>query len=206
MTFRIGILASHEGTTMQAVLDACASGLLPANVAVVISNNADSGALRRARQAKVPWAHLSSSTHPDAEALDFAIRDCLREHHVDLVLLAGYMKRLGSQTLSAFRGHVVNTHPALLPKHGGQGMYGNRVHAAVLAHGESESGVTLHWVDEDYDTGPTLAQAKVPVLSDDTVDSLAARVQQREKSLLVEVLTSFAKGERAFAAERRVPD
>ncbi len=189
---RLGVLASHEGTTLQAVLDACARGALQAQVAVVISNNSGAGALERARAAGVPARHLSGQTHPDPDALDGAVRGALTEHAVDLVLLAGYMRKLGPRTLEEFRGRVVNTHPALLPKFGGQGMYGARVHAAVLAAGEKVSGVSVHLVDAEYDTGPVIAQAEVPVVPGDTADSLAMRVREREREFLVEVLAEIA--------------
>src|SRR5262245_59072220 len=132
---RLGVLASHEGTTLQAVLDAVADGRLSATVAVVISNNRESGALRRARAAGVAAVHLSSATHPDVQQLDQAILECLTVAECDLVLLAGYMKKLGPRVLGKFGGRILNTHPALLPKFGGKGMYGNRVHEAVLASG-----------------------------------------------------------------------
>jgi phosphoribosylglycinamide formyltransferase 1 len=189
----IGILASHEGTTAQAVLDACSSGMFPGRVGVVISNNADSGVLRRAQAAGIRTAHLSGQTHPDAESLDLAICKELKIHNVDLVLLAGYMKRLGLNTINAFRNRILNTHPALLPKHGGKGMYGLRVHQAVLDSGESITGVSIHLADESYDTGPVIAQCSVPVIPGDTPETLAARVQQRERQFLVEVLTGIAR-------------
>jgi len=192
MRSRLGVLASHEGTTLQAVLDACARHGFPWEVAVVISNNADSGALRRARVAGLPASHLSSRTHDTPEALDRAICRTLSEHGADLVLLAGYMKKLGPETLATFRGRVVNTHPALLPKFGGQGMYGLHVHRAVLAAGERTSGVSVHLVDAEYDTGPVIARAEVPVEPGDTAESLAARVQARERELLVQVLVDIA--------------
>ena len=192
----IAVLASHVGTTLQAVLDACAAGTIAARVALVISNNADSGALRRARAAGVETLHLSGRTHPDPEALDRAIRSALERHGTDLVLLAGYMKRLGPGTLERFVGRVLNTHPALLPKFGGRGMYGPLVHRAVLAAGERSSGASIHLVDQAYDTGPVLAQVTVPVERSDTVETLAARVQQAERALLVKVLGEFASGQR----------
>jgi len=131
----IGVLASHEGTTLQSVLDACAEGRIAGRITLVVSNNSASGALRRARQAGVSVAHLSSTTHPDLRALDLAIRNALRTAAVDLVLLAGYMKTLGPMTIEAFKGRILNTHPALLPKFGGQGMYGDRVFEAVIEAG-----------------------------------------------------------------------
>jgi phosphoribosylglycinamide formyltransferase-1 len=189
---KLGVLASHEGTTLQAVIDACAQGRLACEVAVVISNNAGSGALARARSAGVPARHLSTATHPAPEALDGALCRALTEHGVDLVLLAGFMKKLGPQSLAAFRGRIINTHPALLPKFGGQGMHGLHVHEAVLAAGETITGVSVHLVDAGYDTGPIIAQAAVPVEPGDTVEALAARVRARERDFLVEVLADIA--------------
>jgi phosphoribosylglycinamide formyltransferase-1 len=190
----IGVLASHEGTTLQSLLDACADGRIQANVAVVISNNSDAGALRRARQAGVRTLHLSSKTHADPGALDAAIRDGLMAADVDVVFLAGYMKRLGPLALSAFQGRILNTHPALLPRFGGPGMYGDRVFDAVLAAGEVETGISIHLVDADYDTGAVVRQCRVPVLPDDSLDDLKARVRVREKAFVVETLGQIATG------------
>ena len=190
----IGILASHEGTTCQAVLDACKADLLPAKIGIVISNNMDSGALRRAQSAGIQIAHLSGQTHQNPEPLDAAICASLQAHKIDIVLLAGYMKKLGPKTLGAFRNRILNTHPALLPKYGGKGMYGLRVHQAVLAAGDSVTGVSIHLVDEEYDTGRIIAQCSVPVLCDDTPETLGTRVQQHERMFVVEVLTGIAEG------------
>jgi len=194
----IGVLASHEGTTLQAVLDACADGHIDGQVTVVVSNNSGSGALRRAREAGVTTAHLSSVTHPDPIALDAAIRDALVGARADLVLLAGYMKTLGPLTIEAFRGRIVNTHPALLPKFGGPGMYGDRVFEAVLEAGETESGVSIHVVERDIDAGPVVAQCRVPVLSGDSVDALKTRVRMRERAFVVETLGHLARGRLAL--------
>ena len=191
---RLGFLASHGGSDMQAVLDACAAGRLRATPAVVISNNADAEALARAVRADVPRYHLSGTAHPDPVALDTAIVDALVRHDVELVVLAGYMKKLGPRTLARYRGRVLNIHPALLPRFGGQGMYGARVHEAVLAAGERETGVTIHVVDEEYDHGPIVAQCRVPVRADDTPATLAARVLEREHTFLVETLERIVSG------------
>ena len=191
----LAILSSHEGTTLQAVIDACAAGKIAAQVVLVVSNNATAGALRRARAAGVPTQHLSAATHPDPLQLDRAICAALIEHGADMVLLAGYMKRLGPVTREAFSGRILNTHPALLPKFGGRGMYGMRVHQAVLAAGERASGATIHLVDAEYDTGRVLAQVTVEVAPGDTPETLAARVQQAERQLLVRVLGEVASGE-----------
>jgi phosphoribosylglycinamide formyltransferase-1 len=198
---KIGVLASHEGTTLQAVLDACASGSLLAQVALVISNNSGSGALRRAAAAGVPAHHLSGTAHPDPAELDAAIRDALVEAGVDVVFLAGYMKRLGPKVLEAFAGRILNTHPALLPKFGGEGMYGMNVHRAVIAAGERESGPSVHLVDGDYDTGAVVEQRRVPVEPGDTPETLAARVQACERELVVDVFRELVTGTRALPIE-----
>jgi len=195
MKLRLGLLASHGGSNLQAILDACASGRLHAEPRAVICNNSDAPALARARRAGVPAYHLSSHTHPDCVALDKAIAATLERHRVNLVVLAGYMKKLGPITLERYRGRVLNIHPALLPKFGGQGLYGRRVHEAVLAAVEPVSGVTVHLVDEEYDRGPIVAQREVPVLPDDTVDTLAHRVLGVEHEIYVETLERIARGE-----------
>lgn len=175
--------------------DACEAGRISGRVAAVISNNSGSGALRRARAAGVPAHHLSSVTHPVTSALDVAITTVLIGGQVDVVLLVGYMKRLGPDTLAAFRGRVFNTHPALLPKFGGTGMFGDRVFEAILASGDAESGVSLHLVDQQYDTGPVIRQARVPVEAEDSVASLKPRTQACERELIVEMLAMMARGE-----------
>ena len=180
---------------MQAIIDACLQGRLHAEVRVVIGNNSRSGALARARAHGIPTAHLSGITHPNETDLDRAIMETLDGHRVDVVALAGYMKRMGPLVLSRFRGRLLNTHPALLPKLGGQGMYGDRVHEAVLATRDKVSGATVHLVEGDYDTGPVLSQVKVPVLEGDTLETLRDRVQAAERKHYVQALHRIAKGE-----------
>jgi len=192
---KIGVLASHEGTTLQCILDACSAGRIRGKVVVVIGNNGGSGALTRSRFAGIPAHHLSSVTHPAPDSLDEAIRAALSAAQVDVVFLAGYLKRLGPATLGAFRERVLNTHPALLPKFDGQGMFGDQVFEAVLASGESESGVSVHLVDENYDTGRVIRQVRVPVEAKDCVESLKARVRECERDLVVQTLADIAAGE-----------
>ena len=188
----IGVLASHAGSTLQAVLDAIDAGRLDARVCIVISNNSGSGALARATRAGIPTAHISGSTHPDDSLRDKAICDTLLAHQVDLVLLAGYMKTIGLATQAAFDKRIINTHPSLLPKFGGAGFYGLKVHAAVIAAGEHESGATVHHVSGSYDTGPIIAQRRVPVIAGDTPESLQDRVKAVEQALLLKVLSDWS--------------
>jgi phosphoribosylglycinamide formyltransferase-1 len=198
------VLASGGGTNLQAILDRCRSGETPATVVVVIGNNSRAGALDRARRAGIDTLHLSGTTHPRPGALDEAVRSALVSRHVDLVVLAGYMKKLGQDTLSTFRDRIINVHPALLPSFGGQGMYGLSVHAAVLAAGARFSGATVHIVREDYDTGPVLAQEVVPVLPGDTAETLASRVLEVEHALLPSVIRAFAEDRVRVAGDRAV--
>ena len=190
----LGFLASGRGSNMQAVIDACNAGQILARPCVVISNNSRSGALARAKREGIPYVHLSGVTHPDPEQLDRAICGVLLDHDVELVVLVGYMKKLGPRTLAQYAGHIANIHPALLPNFGGQGMYGTQVHEAVLAAGMQETGVTIHLVDAEYDHGPIIAQRQVAVLPGDTAESLAHRVLEHEHSLLVETLARIASG------------
>jgi phosphoribosylglycinamide formyltransferase-1 len=150
---------------------------------------------KRARAAKIPCSVLNGKTHPVASKLDRAMLDLLECHDTELILLAGYMKCLGPLVVTRYRNRILNIHPALLPKYGGRGMYGSRVHEAVLAAQERETGVTIHLVDEEYDHGAVLAQARVPVQAGDTVESLGARVLQREHEFLIETLDRVARHE-----------
>lgn len=192
---KLGFLASGSGTNMQAIVDACRDRRLPAEPVVAVGNNSRSRALERARRQGIPAFHLSSRTHPDPEELDAAIASVLGRCGADLVCLAGYMKLVGPRTLRAFEGRVLNIHPALLPKYGGRGFYGRAVHEAVLASGDTETGATVHLVDELYDHGPVLAQVRVPVLAGDTPETLAARVLEQEHHLFPDTLRRIAGGE-----------
>lgn len=190
----IAILASHRGSVLQAIIDASEGPYPELHPCVVVSNNSGSGAAERANRHGIRFEHRSSHTHPDPAALDVAIADVLTEADTDLVFLAGYMKKLGPVTLARFENRILNTHPALLPKFGGQGMYGERVHQAVIAAGETRSGVSVHMVDADYDTGAVIAQSEVDVLPEDTAETLAERVQARERKLVVATLVDIATG------------
>lgn len=192
---RLGFMASHRGTNMQAVVDACLSGCLQATPAVVVSNNHTAGALTRAQALGIPAYHLSQKAFADADALDQAIVRTMERHLVDWILTVGYMKKLGPRLLASYHNRIINIHPSLLPKYGGQGMYGEHVHAAVLAAGEFETGVTVHLVNEEYDQGAILAQVRVPVMPGDTPASLGARVLGTEHVFLIETLRQLLAGE-----------
>lgn len=195
MTLRLGLFASHTGTNLQAILDACASGVIDALPAVVISNNSGSLAFERAKRADVPAVHLSSVTNPGDENLDAAIVETLKSFEVDLVVLCGYLKKVGPQTIAAFPNRIINIHPALLPQYGGQGMYGEKLYKTILSNQEKESGLSIHLVTEEYDQGPVVAEIRVPVLPDDDVASLELRVREPEHALYVDTLAKIANGE-----------
>ncbi len=188
---RLAVLASHAGTTLQAVLEACEQGALDAEVVLVISNNSGAGAIKKADDAGVKTRHISTKTHVNDHGVDTAMLAAFREAEVDWILLLGYMKKLGSATLDHYAGKILNTHPALLPKFGGKGFFGRSVHEAVLAAGEKETGATLHLVDQEYDSGPPLSQVTVPVMAGDTVDSLEARVKRAERNLIIQTLKTL---------------
>ena len=193
---RIGVLASHQGTNFQAIVNACQQGRVQANIALLICNNSDAPVMARARKSGVPAVHLSSLTHPSSGVLDESMNNHLDDENIDLVVLAGYMKKLGPRVLAAYRDRIINVHPSLLPRHGGPGFYGSRVHQAVIESGDSETGATVHMVNEDYDMGKTLLQEKITVKVDDTPDSLAERLHPIEHKLLIEVIQQFAAGKR----------
>jgi len=190
----LGFFASHGGSNMQALIDATKRGELDARPVLLISNNRNSQATVRAQQEGMPFRVMNSVTHPEFEFLDQAMLDALREHEVDLIVLAGYMKMIGPKVLEAYDGRILNIHPALLPKFGGHGMFGQHVHRAVLDAGETVTGVTIHLVNSEYDQGRIIAQAEVSVLPDDTVESLAARVLKKEHMFFAKTLQDVASG------------
>lgn len=180
---RLVVLLSGSGSTLQNLLDRCADGRLAATVVGVVSSRADVFGVERARRVGVPVV-IAEKAGRSETAFEAA-----RQWDADLVVCAGWIHLL---TVPAdFRGRVLNVHPSLLPKFGGKGMYGRHVHAAVLAAGETESGCTVHLVDDTYDTGPVVLQARVPVLPGDTPDSLAERVQAAEREALPSAIAQF---------------
>lgn len=205
MTARIAVLASGSGTNLQAILDYLGTrgGQRAADVVLVASDRPASGAMERARHAGIPVAMLKTTRTPDAcEPLAL-----MRTHHVDFIALAGYLRLIPADVIAEYPSHILNVHPALLPSFGGPGMYGERVHRAVLAAGARVSGATVHYVDEEYDQGTVLAQWPVPVLADDSIVTLAARVLKVEHVLYPRVIDAVASGKwRHDSRPRPVPD
>jgi phosphoribosylglycinamide formyltransferase-1 len=179
MSSRIVVLASGEGSTLQAIMETC-------NVVLVISNNRDSGALRRAQKLGISGVFVEESAQSD-----LAMLTALESSRTDLIVLAGYMRKVGPLTLAAYQGRIINTHPSLLPKFGGKGMYGRRVHKAVLDSGDTETGVTVHHVIDDYDKGDVIAQCVVPIMPGDTEMTIEERVKDVEKRLICGVIQNW---------------
>lgn len=192
---RIAVLASGEGTNLQALLDAAARDAFRGRIVLVVSNRPGAGALERAHRAGVEALLLESRGFPGGRAAyDLKLRMILEERRIDLVCLAGWMRILTPECTRPFAGRMLNVHPALLPAHGGPGLFGLRVHEAVLASGDRESGATVHFVDEGCDTGPVVLQERVPVLPGDTPEILAERVRAVEHRIYPEAVRFFCEG------------
>ena len=193
MALKLAVFISGGGTNLQALIDACREGSLKAEVAAVISNNSKAYGLERARQVGIAAYHISAKVYPDKEAYLDAMLQIMKNHEIDLIVLAGYMKLLPPKLVKQYYGRIINIHPALLPKYGGKGMHGLNVHKAVIDSGAKYSGATVHMVDERYDNGAILVQRRVPVLPDDTPETLAARVLEIEHKILPLAVSLFIK-------------
>lgn len=186
---RIGVLASGGGSNLQAIIDACRDGSLEAEIAIVIANNPDAGALDRAARAGIPARCINHRDFPGREAFDAALVEALRAAGVELVVLAGFMRIITPVMLAAFPQRIINIHPALLPA-----FPGLHVQQQALDYGARFSGCTVHFVDGGVDTGPIIIQAVVPILADDTADTLAARILEQEHRIYPRAIQFFAKG------------
>lgn len=196
MELKVGVLSSQRGTHIGTLLDAVRSGALRSTrLSAVISNNAGSQALELGRKAGVPTFHLSSRTHEDPHVLDSEIATALTDEGVNVVLLLGYLRLLGPATLRRYHGRIFNIHPSLLPRHGGLGMYGDKVHQAVIAAGDVVSGATIHVVDEVYDHGRIVAQKEVMLRPPETPASLSMKIFEAERELLTDFLGRLERDE-----------
>ena len=198
--FRLAVLASAGGTTLQNFMDRIADGRLRAEIGVVVSNHADAFALERARRAGIAAAVVDRKEAGTREEFSRRIFDHCRLARADLVCMAGFLQLI--QVPDDFLGRVMNIHPALIPAFCGKGYYGHRVHEAVLAYGAKVSGCTVHFADNEYDHGPIILQRTVPVLDDDTSDRLAARVFQQECEAFPEAIRLFGEGKLKIEGRR----
>jgi phosphoribosylglycinamide formyltransferase-1 len=190
---KVGFLASGAGSSARAIVAAFESGALPGEARLMISNNRSAAALEFAREHGV--AALCVPTQADPAGADRKIAEAMAAHGVELIVMSGYLRRLGPATLGRYAGRILNIHPGPLPRFGGEGMYGRRVHEAVLAAGVAQSGVVIHLVDEEYDHGAPVAERTVEIAPGDTPETLEARVRAAEPAFFVETLGRLARGE-----------
>lgn len=186
MIKNIAVFVSGNGSTLQAIIDSINNNVLDLNIKVVVSNNHNSYAIKRAQKANIDTFIIKDSSDENI------LFNLLKTKEIDLIILAGYLKLIDKKIINNFM--IINTHPSLLPKYGGKGMYGMNVHEAVINNHEKESGATLHFVNEEYDKGKIISQTKVDVNETDTALDLARRVQKVEKIQLIKVLKDFSKG------------
>lgn len=188
----IAVFASGRGSNFESLHHAISAEKIPARIVAVISNNSQSGAITLARSFNIPAFHISQRQFSSSDAFNKKILDVLRDHAANFIVLAGYMKKIDPIVIRSYPNRIINIHPALLPKYGGEGMYGSRVHEAVIAAQERYSGATVHWVNEQYDKGNVIDQEQVPVDPGETPESLAAKVLRVEHILLPRVVKKLS--------------
>ena len=190
---KIAVFGSGRGSNFTALQNAIIKEKFDAQVVLVISNNSKSGVLETARSFNIPALHISQKQFQNEDTFNKKILELLREHDVNFIVLAGYMKKIDSSLTKVFHNRIINIHPALLPKFGGEGMFGKHVHEAVIAAKEKKSGATVHYVNDEYDRGAIIAQAKVDVEESDTAELLATKVLAIEHRLLPDVVKKFSE-------------
>jgi len=198
---KIAVLVSGNGTNLQSIIDACKSGDVPGKVVLVVSSNKEAYALERARKEGIESVAVEREKFDSDENYSKEIMKYIDEKDTDLICLAGFLKKLDKALIDKYRNRIMNIHPALLPKYGGKGMYGLKVHAAVLESGDEYTGCTVHFVDEIYDHGPVILQKMIPVEKEDTPEVLAQKVLEIEHRLYPEAIKLFASGEIAEKSE-----
>jgi phosphoribosylglycinamide formyltransferase-1 len=200
---QLGFLASNKGSSLRAIVEAIEHGHLCAEPRLVVSNNKAASALTFARDRSIPSRWIP--TLRDPQTADLQLAEALSQAKVELVVLSGYLRKLGPATLSAYAGRILNIHPALLPRHGGAQMYGRRVHQSVLDAGDAETGASVHLVDDQYDHGPVLTQTRVPLRPGDSAETIERRVMEAEPKLFIETLQRIARGELRLPAPMHQP-
>lgn len=196
-SFKLGVLVSGRGTNLQSIIDQIESGSIPAEVALLISNKKNAPALERGRKAGIKSVYVNPKDYPDRSTYDAHLVKLLMEHEVDLICLAGYMRILTSGFIRAFKEKIINIHPSLLPS-----FPGLNVQQQAIDHGVKFSGCTVHFVEEEVDTGPIILQAVVPVQDDDTAETLAARILQEEHKIYPEAVRLIAENRIRIAGRR----
>lgn len=192
-SLNLAVFISGSGSNLQALIDACTQTDFPAHIRVVISNRPDAYGLKRAAKAGIPAITIDHKSYNSRESFEGAINDAIARYSIDVICLAGFMRILTADFINTWDGKILNTHPSLLPKFGGEGMYGMHVHKAVLEAGEKESGATIHKVIAEVDKGPIVLQKSVLVLDDDTPETLAERVIEQEHIAYPEAVRLLAQ-------------
>jgi phosphoribosylglycinamide formyltransferase-1 len=196
------VLASGRGSNLNSIIRSQKAGKIKSKVVLVISNNSNSNALNIARRNQIPAVHLSQKQFNSQEEYNTAFLDLLEKHKVDMIILAGYMKLIPVEIVRAYKNRILNIHPALIPSFCGQGLYGLKVHEAVIEYGVKVSGVTVHIVDEQYDTGPVVLQRTAKILDDDTPETLQKRLLKIEHKIYPEAIKLFETKEPEFRGRR----
>ncbi|RXK12762.1 phosphoribosylglycinamide formyltransferase [Halarcobacter mediterraneus] len=189
---RIGILSSHNGSGFDAIQKACEEKILDAQVVLIISNNTNANVLKKAEVKNIPNFVVNNNKFPN-ENLDEKITQLMEKFKVDYIFLSGYMKKIEENLVKKFENKIINSHPALLPKFGGKGMYGINVHKAVIEAGEKKSGCTVHFVNENYDEGKFILQKELILKENETVDSLEEKIKLLERETIVEAFKTIVK-------------
>ena len=194
MSLKFAVLISGGGTNLQALIDAVEDGIIPAKIAVVISDREGAFGIERAKRHGIASYVVTRNTFGNASERDEKLLEILKSHDVDFVMLAGYLSILTKNVVKNYEKRIINIHPALIPKYSGKGFYGDVIHEAVLKNKDRQTGVTLHFVDSGVDSGPIIIQEKIPVFEVDTLESLKARIHTTEHRLIVETAKNFCEG------------
>lgn len=195
MLKRILVLISGGGTNLQAVIDACETKVIPAQVVGVVSNKADVFGLERAKKHLIPNYYIGKKNYPNADERSEVLLKTINDLHPDLIVLAGYLSILSPDLIRAYRDKIINVHPSLIPKYAGKGFYGMKVHEAVIANKESFSGATVHFVDEEVDTGHVIIQETLRLSDNETAETLQKRVLKIEHDILVRSINKCLRSE-----------
>jgi len=202
---KLACLVSGGGTNLQAIIDNIESGHLDARIVAVISNVPGAGALGRAQKHGIPWFVVNNNDYPTRQLFDRELSAIIDRQKAQLICLCGFLRIFSPFFIDHYPGRIINIHPALLPSYGGKGFYGHKVHQAVLASGEKVSGCTVHFVDKEVDHGPIILQRTVPVLAEDTPDTLADRVLKEEHIAYSQAISMIAHGKLEIAGKKVIP-
>lgn len=201
-SYKIAVFASGTGSNFKAIVNSIENGILCSEIAVLITNNPDAGALGYAKEKGISTAVINKKLFPEENGVTTEILSALSKHGADFIILAGYMKMIGSEIVRAYRNRILNIHPALLPSFGGEGMYGIHVHEAAIKYGVRFSGVTVHIVDDAYDMGPIVLQKIVPVDQEYTPQELQKRILTEEHKIYTEAIRLFEENKIEVSGRR----